>query len=86
MKYIKKFEEIEINSTDDDEFTVGKLIEELKKYDSNLPIRVGCLGYSNQEVVQIIEKNEYNNDNEYKILQINGNGSWHDDGTNTEED
>jgi len=58
------------------EFTVGKLIEELKRYDSNLPVRVGCHGYSNQEIVQIVEKPEYDNENEITILQINGNGSW----------
>jgi len=82
----KTFEEVSIN---DENFTVGKLIEELKKYDSNLPVRVGCHGYSNQEIVQIVEKGELEGDNEITILQINGNGSWDtwgDDGEHKDDE
>jgi hypothetical protein len=61
-----------------EDFTVGKLIAELRKHDQNLPVRVGCMGYTNQEIVQIIEKGEYDNetDESIKILQLNGNGSY----------
>jgi len=75
MKHLKRFNESKEASIGED-FTVGKLIEELKKYDSNLPVRVGCHGYSNQEIVQIVEKGELEDDNEISVLQINGNGSW----------
>jgi len=65
-------------------FTVGKLIAELRKHDQNLPVRVGCMGYTNQEIIQIIEKgeiadrgeNEDDEDTLITVLQINGNGSW----------
>jgi hypothetical protein len=67
-----------------EDFTVGKLIAELRKHDQNLPVRVGCMGYTNQEIVQIIEKgeiadrgeNEDDEDTLITVLQINGNGSW----------
>jgi hypothetical protein len=79
----KTFEEASIG----EDFTVGKLIEELKKYDSNLPVRVGCHGYSNQEIVQIVEKGELEDDSEITVLQINGNGSWdNQDEDNEDED
>ena len=78
MKNIKRFENFKTfeEASIGEDFTVGKLIEELKKYDSNLPVRVGCHGYSNQEIVQIVEKGELEDDNEISVLQINGNGSW----------
>ena len=79
MKHIKLFEEIEIKSNQ--ELTIQKLIEILKTFDPNLPVRTGCHGYQNQEVVQIVEKDELdeNSDKIYKVLQINGNGSWTDE-------
>jgi len=78
MKNIKRFENFKTfeEASIGEDFTVGKLIEELKKYDSNLPVRVGCHGYSNQEIVQIVEKGELEGDSEITVLQINGNGSW----------
>lgn len=64
-----------------EDFTVGKLIAELRKHDQNLPVRVGCMGYTNQEIIQIIEKGEYDRETgeSTKILQLNGNGSYDED-------
>ena len=78
MKHIKKYKLFEETEIKDEDITVGKLIEELSKFDSGLIVRVGCHGYEHQEIVQIIEKDEYDTDNDksYRILQINGNGSW----------
>jgi hypothetical protein len=89
MKNIKTFENFKTfeEASIGEDFTVGKLIEELKKYDSNLPVRVGCHGYSNQEIVQIVEKGELEDDSEITVLQINGNGSWdNQDEDNEDED
>ena len=61
----------------DSEWTVGKLIKELQKYDSDQPVRIAHDGYTNREIHHVEEGDEgYWDDNEqrvdYRIVNIFG--------------
>lgn len=71
----------------DNEWTVEKLIKELQKFDNDLPVRVGCQGYSNQEILGVKkgietitdEETGHSTDDYYNVINIVGFGSILDD-------
>lgn len=78
MNHIKSIKEHWSDNPDNskDELTVGKLIDILKGYDLDQPVRLGYSGYNNQEVKDVTQNKEgfWTDDDkrvEYTVVQIN---------------